>query len=236
MNLGDRNFGVTRGGDIVARSSHSSREGLANHVGDPRGEVTMRRFCAVGIAGLVLLLAAAGCGGSTSPSSPATEAAVEPTTSSSTKPEPLVGDWQTVFQCEELVRVFKSAGLEEFTLLSIAGHDLIPGVDPEHPEQIADPAHPCKGAVPRKHSHSFAEDGTFASYDYNGNQVDDDSYEIVDDHTFILGRITFRYRIEDDTIMFDPVIPADCSTRRCRDKYAYAVSVAFPGNKWKRVD
>lgn len=235
MNLSGRGFGVNRAGSNVACSSDSSREESVDRVGGPRGKFTMRGFWVAEIAGLLLFLAATGCSGSSTPSSPATQTAVEPATSSSAEPEPLIGEWQTVFRCADLVRVFKRAGFEEFTLSSIAGHDLVPGVDPDHPEQIADPAHPCKGAVPRKHSHSFAEGGAFASYDFNGNQVDDDSHEIVDDHTFILGRITFHYRIEDDTIMFDPVIPADCSTRRCREKYAYAISVAFPGHTWKRV-
>jgi hypothetical protein len=45
--------------------------------------------------------------------------------------------------------------------------------------------------------------------------------------------VTFRFRIEDDTITFDPLnIPAGCTEFRC----GWSISVAYPGEKWKRVE
>ena len=44
--------------------------------------------------------------------------------------------------------------------------------------------------------------------------------------------VTFRYRIEGDTIMFDPLnIPAGCTTFPC----GWSIAVAYPGKKWERV-
>jgi hypothetical protein len=64
-----------------------------------------------------------------------------------------------------------------------------------------DPADPCANATPPiEHSHTFWENGSFNSYDQNGQQVDEGSYTIVDDHTFTIdGRtpMTFHYRIHD---------------------------------------
>jgi hypothetical protein len=42
---------------------------------------------------------------------------------------------------------------------------------------------PRAPTVARTHSHSFTAGGRFGSRDWNGNQVDDGTYEIVDDHT-----------------------------------------------------
>jgi hypothetical protein len=47
--------------------------------------------------------------------------------------------------------------------------------------------------------------------------------------------MTFHYRIHDDTIMFDVVLPSDCSTKHCRSVLAWAFSVAYPGQTWTRV-
>jgi hypothetical protein len=88
----------------------------------------------------------------------------------------------------------------------------------------------------RKHSHFFTAKGKFGSRDWNGKQVDDGTYRLVNDHTFVLnGSLTFYFRIQGDTIAFDPVIPARCSSKQCRENHAYAVLVALPGDKWKRV-
>jgi hypothetical protein len=193
----------------------------------------MRRSSGVAVAGLLLLLVAASCGGSSGQSSPAAETAGEPTTSSGAKPEPLVGEWQRVTTCAELVQALKQAGFDKNVLGAAAGNGFIPGVTTV--DELADPARPCKGAVPREHSHFFTSDGLFGSRDWNGNQVDDGSYKIIDDDTFVIGDTTFHYRIHGDTLMLDPVIPSDCSTRRCREAAAWSVSVAYPGKEWKRV-
>jgi hypothetical protein len=71
------------------------------------------------------------------------------------------------------------------------------------PDQIADPKHPCQGAVPQMHSHFFTADGQFGSKDHQGDQVDDGTYKIVDDRTFVVSKefpdVTFHYRVTGDT-------------------------------------
>ncbi len=144
--------------------------------------------------------------------------------------EPLVGTWEQVQRCEDLVSAFEQAGLENWVLEFVAGNGYIPGVSDK--DEIADPAHPCKGSVPREHSHFFTADGVFGSLDWKGKQVDDGTYEIVDDDTFAIGEVAFNYTIRGDTIMFDPVIP-DCSPE-CFEA-AWSVAVAYPGKSWERV-
>jgi hypothetical protein len=87
-----------------------------------------------------------------------------------------------------------------------------------------------------EHSHSFGEDGSFASYDQNGQQVDEGTYEIIDDRTLthVDPPIPARFRIEDDTATFDAVLP-NCKTEGCREAAAYVVSVFFP-RTYKRAD
>ncbi len=88
---------------------------------------------------------------------------------------------------------------------------------------------------PIEHSHTFWADGTFNSYDQNGQQVDDGTYTIINGHTFAIGDSTFHYRIQGDNIKFDVVIPKDCSTKHCREGLGWAFSVAYPGPTWTRV-
>lgn len=80
-----------------------------------------------------------------------------------------------------------------------------------------------------KHSHAFGEDGSFASYDQDGEQVDDGSYTAIDDRTFTLSDppIRVRYRIDGDKATFRVVVP-DCKTKRCRENTAYVISAFFP--------
>jgi hypothetical protein len=61
------------------------------------------------------------------------------------------------------------------------------------------------------------------------------TYEVVDDGTFVVSKefpdVTFHYRIDGDTITFEPEIPDGCSTFRC----LWSVAVASPGKTWRRV-
>jgi hypothetical protein len=147
-----------------------------------------------------------------------------------------------VVSCEEYVKAQTAAGFEEFVFEGVAGNGFLPGVTT--PDQIADPAHPCKGAVPREHSHFWTEDGQFGSLDWNGNQVDEGTYEIIDEHTLVMPYgfeqgppidVQFEYEIQGDTLMLDPVIPSDCSTKHCQEANSWSVSVAYPGKTWERV-
>jgi hypothetical protein len=132
------------------------------------------------------------------------------------------------------VQALKKAGYPEFVLF--AASEFIPGAM-DHPEKIADPAHPCKGALKhRKHSHFFTANGKFGSKDFNGKQVDDGKYKLVGNRTFVLnGNLKFHYEIQGDTIIFDPVIPAHCTSKGCRQNAAYEVQVAQPGKRWTLV-
>jgi hypothetical protein len=68
-----------------------------------------------------------------------------------------------------------------------------------------------------------------------GNQVDDGTYEIIDEKAFVIEVSTFHYRIDGNAIIFDPVLPSDCSTKRCREAAGWSLTLALPGTKWKRA-
>jgi hypothetical protein len=143
----------------------------------------------------------------------------------------LVGQWQRTQECSELEQVMTKAGLRKALLESIADDGWIPGVT--HVDQVKDPAHPCRGSVARKHSHFFTGDGRFGSLDAQGQQVDDDRYQLVDDDTIVIGKVTFHYRITgDDTLWLTPVIPK-CAPN-CFEA-GWSVAVAYPGCSWRRV-
>jgi hypothetical protein len=169
---------------------------------------------------VALALVAVGCTSKTPApvgegSSPTSTTFPIPASSSEVLVSPLVGTWRRVTTCREFVHVQRQAGFDEVVLEGVAGNGFIPAITTG--DQIADPAHPCQGAVPREHSHFFTAGGEFGSLDWNGEQVDDDTYVIVDDRTLVIGNTTFHYEISGDTIMLQPAIPDDCSTKKCRD-------------------
>jgi hypothetical protein len=160
---------------------------------------------------------------------------LSPTASSTTSPPAsaapaIVGEWQRLEKCSELVGNLEKAGLKNRVLSSIAGDDWIPGVS--KPDQIKDPSHPCRGAVARKHSHFFAADGEFGSRDENGQQVDGDSYELVGKDVVQIGKVKFHYKIAGDTLRLTPEIP------KCRPdcfEAEWSVAVAYEGYDWQRI-
>lgn len=115
----------------------------------------------------------------------------------------------------------------------VAGQGYVPG----SAKQLAKKADVCQGARPRVHAHFFTSEGMFGSLDWNDQQVDDDSYEIVNDDTFTIGDTAFHYEIANgDTLMLEPVIPE--AVLADPDEFglaAWSVSVAFPGHTWTRV-
>jgi hypothetical protein len=127
--------------------------------------------------------------GSASPSGPPQADSPEPLLSgapatavaASTAPADLVGEWERKTRCEEIVAALQAAGLEKWNVEVAAG--FIAGAT--GPDAIADPADPCGDAVPLRHSHFFTADGQFGSRDQDGNQVDDGTYRIVDEGTFV---------------------------------------------------
>jgi hypothetical protein len=203
----------------------SRSAGVQIHVGIAR----LRAAAVVAFA-----LMAASCSSNPSPSAPA-ESIVAPTPSDEAAAAALVGTWERETRCEELVSELTEAGLGNWVVEFVAGNGFVPGV--RSADQIADPAHPCAGAVPRRHSHFFTEDGLFGSLDWNGEPVDDGTYRVVDENTFVVSKefpdVTFDFTVRDDTIAFEPLIP-DCSPG-CFEA-AWSVSVAYPEEEWHRVN
>jgi hypothetical protein len=168
----------------------------------------------------VLILGPLGCGSDDSDD----ESAATTTTTSVEERDTavdtgLVGEWSTENVCVDQVRAFREAGLD----------DLVSEWVEDYPGQKPTASNPCQGARPIEHSHGFGESGSFASYDQNGQQVDDGIYTLVDDRTLTLGDppVAVHYRIEGDRATFDVVAP-DCKTKRCRESAAYVTSVFFP--------
>ena len=171
-----------------------------------------------------LILGPLGCGSDDSDD----ESAATTTSTSAEEPDTaagtgLAGEWSTENVCQEQLRALQNAGLEKLGAEWVAGE--------EYPGQRPSESDPCRGAKPMQHSHSFDEffDGSFASYDQNGQQVDDGKYKKVDDRTLTLGDppVTVRYEIDGDEATFDVVLP-DCKTKPCQESTAYVISVFFP--------
>ena len=120
-----------------------------------------RRTIIAAFAGLTLMTVS--CGSDATPIGPAaSDAAATP---SDVPTIALVGTWERENRCQELVSAFTEAGLERWIVEFVAGNGFVPGV--RSPDQIADPADPCKGAVARQHSRFFTDDGRFGSLDWN---------------------------------------------------------------------
>ncbi len=185
--------------------------------------------------GISLILLAAACGGADGESGAASATSAAPPTTAAAAVPPLVGEWRRTHRCEEVLEILRKAGFkEQVALATITEEGFLPGVSSA--SGIADVKHPCRGAVPHLHSHFFTADGQFGSKDENGQQVDDGTYKIVDDRTFIISGessgVTFHYRITGDMIRFNPVVPS-CAPS-CFEA-VWSVMVAFPGKTWERV-
>jgi hypothetical protein len=145
-----------------------------------------------------------------------------------------VGQWSLIKTCDMIVAALTKAKLTDLIARDVP--DLLKGsVNGALPADY-DPAHPCADAQPpTEHSHTFWPSGMFNSYDENGQQVDDGTYTLIDDHTFMIGSSgTFTFSVTGDKIAFDVVIPKPC-TQTCRNDLAWAFSVANPGQTWTRV-
>jgi hypothetical protein len=180
----------------------------------------------VSLALLSLCVACSSDGSASTGSDPTTGTSPEASAHAST----IVGTWQRTELCGELVADLNAAGLADAVPEWVAGSELIPGVVND-PSRI-DPSDPCKGAVPRKHSHFFrsrggdGEEGELGSLDYAGTQVDDGTFQLVDSTTLQINDDTFTYRISDDgqTLSLNPVRATP-----------YAIAVACPGSTWQRA-
>jgi hypothetical protein len=197
--------------------------------------------CAIWMS-LCLVLLSAGCG-SDEPSSAddagssTTAAATE---SSASAESAIVGRWERVHACSELVSALEEAGLGDVAAPIVAGDYYSDGSVGE----LAGKDDLCEGAKPPfVHSHFFDASGRFGSLDESENQVDEGAYEVVGDRRIRIGGdqgVTFNYEIEGDTLMLSPVVTeamveeALANPTEITDA-ARAVAVAYPGQEWKRV-
>ena len=176
-----------------------------------------------------------GCGSDSPPSgsggAPSATPAAAQTPTDRGAPAALVGEWETRNVCEEQVRALRRHGLGRFAREWVAGAEY-PGA---RTGEVAPDSYPCLGATPMRHSHSFGADGSFASFNQDGEQVDDGSYTEVDERTLALSEppVRVRFLIDGDDATFRVSVP-DCKTKRCRQSAAYVISVFFP-HEYKRV-
>ena len=186
------------------------------------------------VTAIAMILAA--CGASVPSSAPATQSPTTteiaptntleptPTTSATEVPvSPLVGTWQRVNACASFVQAFKEAGLIDLAPEWLVGNYF------SSLDQI-DSTNLCKGATEVLHSHFFTANGGFGSHDEKGRQVDDGSYQIVDNRTltFPSSDVTVHFSMEGDTLMFEVVVPESC-VGSCREANAWALSAFYPG-------
>jgi hypothetical protein len=161
------------------------------------------------------------------PAGAATEAA---------RSSPLVGRWERVTTCQELVRALTKAGLRKTAPAMLAGNGFVPGT----PLQLAARTNICKGAVAQRHSHFFTAAGQFGSVDYNGQQGDDGSYRLLDARTVRINDGKFHFQIAGRELRLEPVISTAARRKALADPLQFStagwqVAVAFPGHAWKRV-
>jgi hypothetical protein len=200
------------------------------------------RRVVVGIGAFAAVIgSASGCSSTKQP--PDSTSTTPASTTSPTEPvAALVGRWQRVTSCPELVddlRRFGLAPLAPYAWLSQTSSTGQGSFAAGSPKPTI--ANPCTGALTRKHSHFFNQAGQFGSLDWLGGQVDDGSYRIVNGSTLRIGQVTFHYSIRNgDTLSLSPVL----SQSMIRDALAdpqefsdagWAVSVAYPDQTWKRV-
>jgi hypothetical protein len=79
--------------------------------------------------------------------------------------------------------------------------------------------------------------------DWLGGQVDDNRYQIVNDHGVRIGDVTFRYSMASggQRLMLAPELTSAMITEALADPSQFtsarwAVSVAYAGSTWMRVD
>jgi hypothetical protein len=155
------------------------------------------------------------------------------------KPE-LVGRWEHVNECPQLTKALAEEGLEAVAP-SVAG-DYFPNATSK---QLAKKQDVCEGAEGFVHSHFFTETGAFGSLTEDLQQVDDGTYEILDGGRFRIGPpdqgVVFRYEIDGDELSLSPVITPAMRKEALAHPLKFtaagwSLSVAYPGEVWKRVD
>lgn len=162
---------------------------------------------------------------------------------STTPVAPLVGRWERLTTCQEMVGILKDVGMGELAPVALAGNGLVPG----SANKLAQKSDICEGDTPRLHSHFFTSGGQFGSVDWNNQQVDDGPYQIIDADTLHIGDPSsgadFQYQIGDGgtTLMLEPVISAAAKQKALAHPKQFSdamwsVTVAFAGHPWNRVE
>jgi hypothetical protein len=164
-----------------------------------------------------------------------------------TKGSPLVGEWQRVTTCSQLVAGLKRAGLGKTVAQAWVGQTSSTGQSsfkPGSPKPTN--THPCRGAIARRHSHFFTASGQFGSLDWLGGQVDNAPYRIINSDTVEIGsglpHAKFHFTISGGgtTLMLTPLLTkamihqADAHPNGFTSAF-WAVTVAYAGHTWKRV-
>ena len=189
-----------------------------------------KSICAV-LFCVAVVAAGCGSGGGRAP-------AAEPTVSTATETE-LVGRWERVNECEQLVGAFEDAGLGKLAP-SFVG-DFFPDADPK---ELARKDDLCDGAQPFTHSHFFTKDGAFGSLTEDLEQVDDGRYELASDGRFVISKefpdVTFNYRIDGDELSLTPVLTDGMRQEALAHPFdftpaGWAITMSYPGQTWKRV-
>jgi hypothetical protein len=208
----------------------------------------MRRILALMLASGALAAATVtvGCSSNSSTRQPAGTSHSPVTSPTSTAVAGLVGRWERVVTCQQLVSELGKAGLGPLAPYAWLGQTSSTGLSSfasGSPKPTT--AHPCTGALKREHSHFFSQSGQFGSLDWLGGQVDNGPYRIINNNTVYIGSppsgATFHYRIlHGDTLMLSPVLTKAMLRKALAhpQKFStagWAVSVAYAGYTWKRV-
>ena len=182
---------------------------------------------------------AVGCGSDSesdegTPTVPATSSAT--TGDATTEAPTLIGRWERVNECPQLVEAIEQAGLAEIAP-GVVG-DYFPNATPQ---ELAQKDDLCRGAEPFVHSHFFNENRGFGSLTEDLEPVDDGIYEITDDGTVVIGDVTFHYEIEGDGLMLTPVLTKEMKAEARAHPLEFtnagwSLAVSYPGQVWKRVD
>jgi hypothetical protein len=155
---------------------------------------------------------------------------------------PLIGQWQRVNTCKQLVAGLKRAGLGATVAQAWVGQTSSTGESsfkPGSPKPTR--ARPCTGAIARTHSHFFTPSGMFGSLDWHRGQVDDGLYRIVNPTTVKIGGVSFHFTIRNgNTLRLSPMLTSAMIRKAVAHPAGFtpafwAVTVAYPGHTWKRV-
>jgi hypothetical protein len=196
----------------------------------------LRRY---GLIGALIL--ATGCAGPAATSSAgASASSLTESAAPSESASPLVGQWSRIQDCEGMLAAFTEAGIAKSHAVWIVGNWV---GDPKDVE--VDPDDLCADARPAEaHSHFFTADGTFGSYDADGEQVDDGDYMIVDSDTVSFpshstefgytGDILVDFSVTGESATFEVQLPSDCTDDRCLEAHAWAISAFYGPHPWSR--